>query len=513
MRETTPIDQLPDRIPPHNLDAERAVLGGILLHGAGALQQVGALTPADFYLGAHREIFGTFLAMAAGGGALDSVTVCEELRRRDQLQFIGGPAALALLVEQGSISVYLASYAAIIRQHATLRETIQAAAHILDQAFDATEDAQLVVDQARERFEVLAHRAVAAEAPFPARSAAELAGADLPLPAFHVEGWIPTKGITFVVGDSEAFKSWLAQYIGLCVAAGRPLFDRFPTTQAPTLMLSEENGVVEDRRRLQLLGAGMGFELAGLPCYIASETAFSFDDAPRYASLRRFVQELGIRLVLIDSFVRVHRREEKDAGQMNALYMDRMKPLIRDGVDLLLLHHKRKLPAGMHGQSPATSDSDDIRGSGDLRAAAHAVLFLKTLSKTTVVVRHNKARGFEKQDPFVFSLAGGNATGQIVLTHEGAPAEAVDKTAGCRAAILEYAAEHPAGFFRQDVVTALKGKFSKRVVDPVLKTLAKDSYPLKEDEIRQGRSSKKFYRLVSAAPDEPAGEDDGDVPF
>jgi hypothetical protein len=189
-----------------------------------------------------------------------------------------------------------------------------------------------------------------------------------------------------------------------------------------------------------------------------------------------------------------------------------MKPLVKAGVDLLLLHHKRKLPAGIHpSQQQASSDNDDIRGSGDLRAAAHAVLFLKKLTDSTVVVRHNKARGFKKQEPFVFSIKDGDQGG-VVLTFEGKPADVLDKSGAAREAILLYAKDHPAGFFRQDVLTAFKGKYSKKVLQPMLDALSEKSYPLKANEVASGKTRKKFYVLVASEPDPPDPGDD-DVPF
>src|SRR4026208_926550 len=98
----SPLD-VPSRIPPHNLDAERAVLGAILLEGREALPRVvELLRPSDFYTEAHRAIYHAMLGLFDRGEPVDLLTLQEELRRTDQLSLVGGPAALALLVEQGS---------------------------------------------------------------------------------------------------------------------------------------------------------------------------------------------------------------------------------------------------------------------------------------------------------------------------------------------------------------------------------------------------------------------------
>jgi len=151
--------EIPARIPPHNLDAERAVLGAMLLEGREAVPRVvEVLRPSDFYTEAHRAIYDTMLRLFDRGEPVDLITLSEELRRTDQLEFVGGPAALALLVEQASIAAHLMSYASIVRDMAVLRELIQTSTQIITQAFDAKEEVQTVVDDAERKIFSLAER-------------------------------------------------------------------------------------------------------------------------------------------------------------------------------------------------------------------------------------------------------------------------------------------------------------------------------------------------------------------
>jgi replicative DNA helicase len=150
---------LPTRIPPHNLDAERAVLGAILLEGRETLPRViEVLRPSDFYTEANRATYSTMLRLFDRGEPVDLLTLQEELRRSDQLEFVGGPAALALLVEQASVAVHLMAYAQIVRDMAVLRELIQTSTQIITQAFEAKEDVQALVDDAERRIFSLAER-------------------------------------------------------------------------------------------------------------------------------------------------------------------------------------------------------------------------------------------------------------------------------------------------------------------------------------------------------------------
>ncbi len=151
--------EVPSRIPPHNLDAERAVLGAVLLEGREALPRVvEVLRPSDFYTEAHRAIYQAMLTLFDRGAPVDSLTLSEELRRTDQIQFVGGPAAIALLMEEASIAAHLGSYTSIVRDMAVLRELIQTSTQIITQAFEAKDEVQTLVDDAEKRIFSLAER-------------------------------------------------------------------------------------------------------------------------------------------------------------------------------------------------------------------------------------------------------------------------------------------------------------------------------------------------------------------
>jgi hypothetical protein len=109
-------------IVPHDLDAERAVLGAILLEGAAALEGVRArLAPEDFYAENHRTIFRAILRMHLGGRVADLITLTHELGQTNELSEAGGPAHLALLVEAGAVAAQLVQYVGILRELADKR--------------------------------------------------------------------------------------------------------------------------------------------------------------------------------------------------------------------------------------------------------------------------------------------------------------------------------------------------------------------------------------------------------
>jgi replicative DNA helicase len=135
------------------------VLGAVLLEGRETLPRViEVLRPSDFYTEAHRTMYQIMLQLFDRAEPVDLITLSEELRRAGALEAVGGPAALALLVEHASIAAHLGAYASIVRDMAVLRELIQTSTQIITQAFDAKEDVQTLVDDAERRIFGLAER-------------------------------------------------------------------------------------------------------------------------------------------------------------------------------------------------------------------------------------------------------------------------------------------------------------------------------------------------------------------
>src|SRR5262245_58469723 len=88
-----------DRMLPHNLEAERSVLGAVLLRNDVINHAVELVKPHDFFRDAHRIIFDKMVALSEHGRAIDLVTLKEELSRSGQLDEVGGPAYITSLVD------------------------------------------------------------------------------------------------------------------------------------------------------------------------------------------------------------------------------------------------------------------------------------------------------------------------------------------------------------------------------------------------------------------------------
>ena len=130
--------------PPHDLDAEEAVLGAMLLSAgaaAAASEWVGA---ADFYAPKHQAVFAAIESVTARGEPADPVTVRDELRRAGQLDIIGDPALLVTLQIGAPGTTNAAHYAKIVSDHATRRRLAAAAGDIATTAFEPGDVAEMV---------------------------------------------------------------------------------------------------------------------------------------------------------------------------------------------------------------------------------------------------------------------------------------------------------------------------------------------------------------------------------
>ena len=137
-----------ERTLPHNLDAERSVLGAILLHNDAFNLAAEIIDSKDFYRDAHRRIFDKMVRLSERNDAIDLVTLNEELGRSGDLEEVGGPAYIAALVDGVPRSTNVEHYAKIIKEKATLRHLIFSANKILGSAYDAEDEADVILDQA-----------------------------------------------------------------------------------------------------------------------------------------------------------------------------------------------------------------------------------------------------------------------------------------------------------------------------------------------------------------------------
>lgn len=124
-----------ERIPPHNLDAEKSVIGGLMLE-QGAWDEIAeSITDGDFYKPAHKKIFATIQELNRKNEPADLVTVSNALLEKGELDQIGGPTYLAEVIDSNPSTANIVNHAKIIADKATTRRLISIGQKISDQGY------------------------------------------------------------------------------------------------------------------------------------------------------------------------------------------------------------------------------------------------------------------------------------------------------------------------------------------------------------------------------------------
>ena len=160
MSETyTAPESLLKNVPPHSLDAERAVLGAMLIDPRAIDDVAEVVTPEHFYKAAHAAVYTVILELYKLNQPVDVVLVNEELQKRGELDKVGGTTALVELTETVPTSANAAYYAEVVRDYACRRQLIQVVAEIQRDTFEDRGQTEELLDRTERRlFEVTQKR-------------------------------------------------------------------------------------------------------------------------------------------------------------------------------------------------------------------------------------------------------------------------------------------------------------------------------------------------------------------
>ena len=136
------------RIPPQAVELEEAVLGAIMLERDAVLSVLDILKKESFYKDSHQKIYQAIVDLSTNQKAIDILTVTEELRRKKELEEIGGPLVITQLTSKVASAAHLEFHARIIQQKYIQRELIRVSSTIQKLAYDETIDVDDLLDQA-----------------------------------------------------------------------------------------------------------------------------------------------------------------------------------------------------------------------------------------------------------------------------------------------------------------------------------------------------------------------------
>lgn len=136
------------KVPPHNIEAEKSLLGSVLIDAHSFIKIGDMIIPEDFYLEAHRTIFNVMLDLFNRHQPIDVLTMSNRLEEFERLETIGGRSYLVELGNSVSTSSHIINYGTIIKKKSTLRRLLSAAAEISEISFNEEDDIETIIDRA-----------------------------------------------------------------------------------------------------------------------------------------------------------------------------------------------------------------------------------------------------------------------------------------------------------------------------------------------------------------------------
>lgn len=393
-------DNLPGRVPPQDIEAEMSLLGAMMLHR----DNIGDVLPLihrneseRFYRSDHRKIFEALVDMYDRGDPVDLVTVRSEFERRGILAEIGGVEYLVQLAQ--SVPSYLNAehYARLVRDKAMLRDLIQAATHIADEAYSHCEDAREILDRAEQKlFQVTDQRI--SDQSTPIRDSLEEIFRQIESRDGHYITGLPTgfielddmlsglqKGEMIIIAarpsmGKTAFGLNAAQHIAM---SGRPavFFSMEMSKQSVVQrMLCSYGSVDSHKLRRGMLSAEEIQRLATV-CDELQNVPLYVDDTPGMSVLelrakaRRLKARFQIEVVFIDYLQLMHNPGRHDSRQQEVSEISRgLKALGRElNIPIVVLSQLNRNPEGRTDNRPRMSD---LRESGAIEQDADVVMLL-----------------------------------------------------------------------------------------------------------------------------------------
>ncbi len=155
----TSIDKMLERVPPQNIEAEMAVLGSMLIEETAIADAIETLERSYFYKEAHRKIFLSIINLFDANKPVDIVTLIDDLKKRGQLEEVGGPAYVTSLTTVVPTAANINHYAKIVKEKALLRSLITTATQIISEGYESDEDVDKLIDKAEKLiFEITSRR-------------------------------------------------------------------------------------------------------------------------------------------------------------------------------------------------------------------------------------------------------------------------------------------------------------------------------------------------------------------
>ncbi len=379
--------------PPHSVEAEQAVLGGLLLDARAWEQVSDVVDEQDFYRHDHRLIFGAIGVLAGTGRPCDVVTVSEQLERTGKLKPAGGLAYLSTLARDTPTAANVRAYADIVCERSALRWCIEIGRSIEARATNGSTVADLTATLEREVERLKRVSSTASASRFPRIEFHEMK-AHL-TDGYVVKGLLLPNTLVVIVGGSGSSKTFFSTDLAAHIAArrlwrGRKVRGGLVVYVALEGAASAENRFVAIREQLQLPAA--------TPLCL-SPGPLNLRDSPDVGALIEFVRTsesaYGEKCVaiFIDTLSRAMAGGDENApDDMGALIGGADAVRIATGAVTVLIHHMGK------------DTERGARGHSSLRAALDTEIEVSVTAEGERAAKVTKQRDLPGGDEFAYRL-------------------------------------------------------------------------------------------------------------
>lgn len=393
---------VPDKLQPHNVEAEEAVLGALLIDPDAIIHVATFLQPEDFYVQRNGWIYDAIRTLHERREPADLVTVSDELEHRHQLSEIGGPARLTSLINATPTSVHVEYYARIIERMAVLRRLINGATQIAQLAYDpqGVDNIDEVIDRAEAIIFGVSERRVGRDLR-PIRQVmdeyydrieylhqhqGEVVGLPTGLADLDkILGGLQRSDLIIMAGRPGMGKTSLA--LSIALQAARKWHKRVAVfslemsdEQLVQRLVSAETGIDSQRLRLGDIREEEWPVFMAATSNLANTSIF-IDDTPAISVMelrtkaRRLYAEHGLDLLIVDYLQLMRGDFRSENRQQEISFISRsLKGLARElNLPLIALSQLSRAVESRHDKRPMLAD---LRESGSLEQDADVVVFI-----------------------------------------------------------------------------------------------------------------------------------------
>jgi len=391
----------PDLVPPHDLDAEMALLGSMMMSRDAIAEVVASIQRSDsqgFYLPAHRHLFEVLLDLYDDPRrAIDLIVVSDELRRRNQFELVGGEEYMVQLAESFADWANAEYYARIVRDKGMLRDLIQCADGISHQAYSAIDEARDILDRAEQQLFDVTQRRVSGETVAVREAVLRLAklledrgeealtGVPTGFPALdeYTSGFQPGDLIIVAARPSmgkTALGLTMAQHLAAVEHRPCVFFSmEMSIDQVVHRLAAAQAGVETQRLRKRMLDDAETRRLLEA-CHTFQDAPLFIDDTPGMtatelrAKARRLKMKHDIQAVYVD-YLQLMHMPGAESRQVEIANISRgLKSLGRElKVPIIAMAQLNRMPEGRQDKRPLMSD---LRESGAIEQDADVILLI-----------------------------------------------------------------------------------------------------------------------------------------